>query len=200
MVWNECVVDIETVPVRILGSEEELERVNLSERKPFKSLEDYHKKCSLSSLRGRIVCVSARMVGSGETVSFVGEDEGVILEGFWGFLREHSVDCLVGYNVAGFDLPFVRARTLLHRVRGMHFDRWKGVVDLMLLLSPKWGSWERLDAWCGLFGISGDFGNTGAGVMGQFQRGDWEGIRRHCEDDVDKTWELYDRMRECGLL
>jgi len=73
-------------------------------------------KKSLGPLRARIVCLGIK----NDIVEkvWLDEDERKILEAFWSYLDGlPEPPVLTGYNIDYFDVPFLRFRTLVHKIQ-----------------------------------------------------------------------------------
>lgn len=126
---------------------------------------------------------------------------------------------LVSWNGAGFDLPVLHYRGLIHGVAAARYweqgedDRdfkWNNYIsryhqrhlDLMdVLASYQPRASAPLDAMAKLAGFAGKLGMDGAHVWSAFQAGQIEEIRAYCETDVVNTYLLYCRFQKMrGLL
>lgn len=115
---------------------------------------------------------------------------------FWDAYLDAGVR--VGYNVIGFDLPVLVARSRILRVRvpdlGLTKYRADGVRDLMLDLSPT-GTYKSMNFWCKRLSLDVPKDeSTGADIGALVQAGDWNAIAAHCEADIKKTAALYDYL------
>lgn len=172
----------------------------------IKWAEDRAKECSLNPRLGRIVVIgtSVEML-----IAPTEEDEAATLRRFWRLIQQHS-----GYVVTwngSWDLRFLVIRSLAHGigptvppsvVQGwfkkyathQHYD-CKAVLTNWD--APKAG--EGLSEW-GAFlgcGVKQD-GRTGADVWPMYQAGDVAGIAEYCQQDVDLTAAIYQKIR--GVL
>lgn len=98
---------------------------------------DFIEKAALDPLSGRVLAVGLLYQDSGEFTVIGHDDEAQTLREFWAVGRGEMgrLNQLVGFNVAGFDLPFLFRRSWKHRVavplglrRGRHWS--DQVVDL----------------------------------------------------------------------
>ncbi len=141
-----------------------------------------------------------------------------LLERFFDGIERYTPD-LVSWNGAGFDLPVMHYRSLLHGLSAPryweHGDEdnafrynnylsryhWRH-LDLMDVLSGFQGRGRAAlaDMAC-LLGFPGKLGFEGSKVWPAWQEGDIVGIRRYCETDVLNTYLVllhFERLR--GLL
>lgn len=159
---------------------------------------------ALDPTRGRIACIG--ICGEGIDRVFMHEDERVLLEEFWAFIDSHAVPpTIVTYNGEFFDLPFLRLRSIVNRLK----PHWLSYVtngangkDLMRILFPWQTTRRSKDAVCAALGIEQHKGNglTGADMPMLWHEGQHDKIVEHCRDDVRREWQLYKRIREAGLI
>ena len=145
-------------------------------------------------------------------------DERELLERFFDGIERYTPD-LVSWNGAGFDLPVMHYRSLLHGLAAPryweHGDEdvafrynnylgryhWRH-MDLMDVLSGFQGRGRAaLADMASLLGFPGKLGFEGSKVWQAWQDGDIVGIRRYCETDVLNTYLVllhFERLR--GLL
>ncbi len=108
---------------------------------------------------------------------------------------------LVGYNITGFDLPFLMARGLKHslpvhvlrdcyRIDPMH------VVQRYLLTNRKYC---KLSEIASFLGIDDEDDVTGSDIPELVRQGRWEEVRTHCAKDVETTYRLFRRLQELAL-
>jgi predicted PolB exonuclease-like 3'-5' exonuclease len=119
---------------------------------------------------------------------------------------------LVSWNGAGFDLPVLHYRSLLHSVTAARYwemgdsdhsfrfsnylsrFHWRH-MDLMDILSGFQGRGRAsLDDIATLLGFPGKVGMHGADVWPEYLRGGLARIRNYCETDVLNTYLIYLRF------
>jgi len=133
------------------------------------------------------------------------DDERDVLSEFFGAFDPYHSETLVGHNIAGFDIGFLRKRAIVLGV-GMPpnaaFPRdpkpWdRSVHDTMAMWA---GGTNRIsmDALCGILGIRGKEGFDGSQVAGAWAAGDHEKIAEYCKDDVWRTREIHKRFLAAG--
>ena len=119
---------------------------------------------------------------------------------------------LISWNGAGFDLPVLNYRSLLHGVQApcywemgdddksfrynnyVNRYHWRH-IDLMDVLGnfqPRAGA--KLDEIATMLGFPGKFGMSGADVWERYQEGAIEDIRNYCESDVLNTYLVFLRF------
>ncbi len=108
---------------------------------------------------------------------------------------------LVGYNITGFDLPFLTARGLRYSLPA-HLLRRCYRVDLLQVvrryLLPN-GRYCKLRDIAAFLGIEVDDEVSEADVPELARQGRWEEVRNHCEKDVELTYRLFRRLEHLAV-
>lgn len=159
------------------------------------------KKLSLTPETLRIVSIAVA-VGDAPAVAFVDwedSNEARMLETFWELAALSSP--LVGFNVIGFDLPAIFARSAILGARPtceIKLSRYSNdrVCDLML---RRWGSavpagWG-LKQTCKAYGIEVPAGDVEGSQVERLWESDREKLAEYAESDVVITRELWKRWR-----
>lgn len=215
---NTLVFDIETVPDTELGrrvyglsglSDEQVARIMFAQRRQETGSE------FLSLEQHRVIAISVVM-RSRETLKLwslgdEGSSEKDLIERFFDGLDRFTPD-LVSWNGAGFDLPVLHYRSLLHSITAARYwetgdgdasfrysnylsrFHWRH-MDLMDILSgfQARGRASLQDVAC-LLRLPGKLGMHGAEVWPAFLAGDLKRIRAYCETDVLNTYLIYLRF------
>jgi predicted PolB exonuclease-like 3'-5' exonuclease len=212
------VFDIETVPDTDLGrrlydlrdlSDEHVAQIMFTKRRQETGSE------FLSHEQHRIVAISVVM-RSRETLRVwsLGDEnssEKDLIERFFDGLEKYTPD-LVSWNGAGFDLPVLHYRSLLHSVPAARYwemgdsdqsfrysnylsrFHWRH-MDLMDILSGFQGRGRAsLQDIALLLGFPGKLGMHGADVWPAYLEGGLSRIRDYCETDVLNTYLIYLRF------
>jgi 3'-5' exonuclease len=215
---NTLVFDIETVPDVALGrrlhrlrdiSDEQVGEIMFSRRRQ-ETGSDF-----LPHEQHRVIAISVVM-RTRDTLKVwsLGDEhssEKDLIERFFDGLDKYTPD-LVSWNGAGFDLPVLHYRSLLHGVTASRYwetgehdtsfrysnylsrFHWRH-MDLMDILSGFQGRGRAsLDDVATLLGFPGKIGMHGADVWGAFSRGELSRIRAYCETDVLNTYLVYLRF------
>jgi 3'-5' exonuclease len=216
---NTLVFDIETVPDTDLGrrlfglqdlSDEHVAQIMFTKRRQETGSE------FLSHEQHRIVAISVVM-RSRESLKLwsLGDEaatEKDLIERFFDGLDKFTPD-LVSWNGAGFDLPVLNYRSLLHGVTAARYwelgdndqsfrysnylsrFHWRH-MDLMDILSGFQGRGRAsLQDIASLLGFPGKLGMHGADVWGAYLQGGLSRIRDYCETDVLNTYLIYLRFQ-----
>ena len=215
---NTLVFDIETVPDTDLGrrlfhlsdlTDEEVARIMFAKRRE-ETGGDF-----LSHEQHRVVAISVVMRSRDSlkvwSLGEEGSSEKDLIERFFDGLDKFTPD-LVSWNGAGFDLPVLHYRSLLHSITaarywetgdGDHSFRYSNYLsrfhwrhmDLMDILSGFQGRGRAsLDDIAGLLGFPGKIGMHGADVWKVYLQGGISRIRAYCETDVLNTYLIYLRF------
>lgn len=165
------------------------------------SLKDLIAKTSFDGMYGRVACI-AWASDDGEIHSTMPDDsEGEAIERFFDYVSFDSSNSFCGHNLHGFDLPFLKHRSIIlgNRPPGslltaMNAKAWDNCIqDTMLMWSTdkhRHGSMERL---CKAFGIAGKGDFTGSMVAETWPK-DPQKVIDYCCDDVHRTREIYKRL------
>jgi 3'-5' exonuclease len=215
---NTLVFDIETVPDTELGrrlyglkdlSEAQVGQIMFTKRRQETGSE------FLSHEQHRVVAISVVMRSRDALkVWSLGEEnsgEKDLIERFFDGLDKYTPN-LVSWNGAGFDLPVLHYRSLLHSVTAARYwetgdgdasfrysnylsrFHWRH-MDLMDILSGFQGRGRAsLHAVACLLGLPGKLGMDGAGVWEAFLQGGLKRIRDYCETDALNTYLVYLRF------
>jgi len=215
---NTLVFDIETVPDIELGrrlfqlsglSDEQVAQIMFAKRRE-ETGGDF-----LSHEQHRVVAISVVMRSRDSlkvwSLGEQGSTEKDLIERFFDGLDKFTPD-LVSWNGAGFDLPVLHYRSLLHSITaarywetgdGDHSFRYSNYLsrfhwrhmDLMDILSGFQGRGRAsLDDIAGLLGFPGKIGMHGADVWKVYLQGGIARIRAYCETDVLNTYLIYLRF------
>jgi len=168
-------------------------------------------KTSLDGMYGRIACI-CYAIEDGDVQCVADDDEAVMLEKFYSdvmYLTATEMHCgfaqspltFIGHNLAAFDLPFIKHRSIINYVRppapflkAFAAKPWgTELADTMLMWSSdphKRGSMERICKALGIIG-KGDFDGS---MVAETWPVDRQKVIDYCKDDVIRTREMYKRM------
>jgi len=185
------------------------------------ALKDIVAKTSFDGMYGRIACI-CYAIDDGEIYSVdLGcdgpGDEKLMLERFYSHVFDlTSVShysgattvpaTFVGHNIAGFDLPFLKHRSIIHGVRpvpvvakAMAAKPWGGeIADTMLMWSPEREKRVSMDKLCRAFGIPGK-GDFDGSMVAETWPVDPQKVIDYCKADVQRTREIYKRLTFAGM-
>jgi hypothetical protein len=176
-----------------------------------KAKADAVSKTSFDGLYGRICCICYAF-DDGEVYSESGDDEKLLLENFYRHVFDVTTTNLhegfvympltiVGHNVAGFDLPFLKHRSIINQVRppkqildAMSAKPWdKCIADTMLMWSSDSQKRASMDKLCKAFGIAGK-GDFDGSMVASTWPVDPQKVVDYCKDDVRRTRTIFQRI------
>jgi predicted PolB exonuclease-like 3'-5' exonuclease len=216
---NTLVFDIETVPDTDLGrrlygleglADDQVAQIMFTKRRQETGTE------FLSHEQHRVVAISVVMRSRDSlkvwSLGETGSSEKDLIERFFDGLDKFTPD-LVSWNGAGFDLPVLHYRSLLHSVTAARYwetgdgdssfrysnylsrFHWRH-MDLMDVLSGFQGRGRAsLDVVATLLGFPGKIGMHGSQVWEAYLQGGLARIRDYCETDVLNTYLVYLRFQ-----
>lgn len=138
-------------------------------------------------------------------------DEKTLVERFFSGIDKYKPN-LISWNGAGFDLPVLHYRALLHQISAPTYweageqrseFKWNNYLnryhyrhlDLMdVLASYQNKAYAPLDEIATMLGFPGKMGMAGSKVFEQYQQGQLQAIRNYCETDVLNTYCVYLRF------
>jgi hypothetical protein len=155
---------------------------------------------ALDAMSGRIVCIGI-LFDDGQKIELApiaDLDETALLTRFWQTIRD--TDLLIGHNILGFDLMFIRQRSwilgikppIAVNIRKYYTDQ---VVDLMEL----WTNWSNKFKGASLENIAwalgcGEKTGHGSDVATMWASGQYAAMMDYCMNDVWLTYRIYCRM------
>lgn len=176
------------------------------------ALKELVAKTSFSGLHGRIACICYAFDDNPYVFSASDDDEKVLLENFYSHIYDktstaahHGVveggATFVGHNIVGFDLPFIKHRSIILGIKPplcirKAFDAkpWGSeVADTMLLWSSDREKRASMDKLCKAFGLAGK-GDFDGSMVADTWPVDRQKVIDYCADDVCRTREMYKRI------
>jgi hypothetical protein len=218
---NVMVFDIETVPDtdtgrRLYGlgglSDEDVARAMYAKRREQTGDSEF-----LPIHLHRVVAISIVLRGGGDelkvwSLGTLESDEKDLVSRFFDGI-DRFTPTLVSWNGAGFDLPVLHYRALLHGVSAARYwetgdddrefrynnylsryhARHTDLMDVLAGYQPRCSA--PLDQVATLLGYPGKMGMSGAAVWDEYLAGNLAGIRDYCETDVLNTYLIYLRWQ-----
>ena len=179
-----------------------------------KAINEAIAKTSFDGLYGSIACICYQF-DDGEVFSVdcnTSGDEKTMLEHFYshvfdmvcteyhgGIASQNLTVC--GHNVAGFDLPFIKHRSIILGVKppvamlkAMSAKPWDTcIADTMLMWSSDSQKRASMDKLCKAFGFEGK-GNFDGSMVAETWPVDPQKVIDYCKDDVRRTRAIYRRL------
>ena len=175
------------------GAAEERQRVE----------DEQYAKSSFDGTFSQIVCIgllefSDQMEPRG-AVAWYGANERDLLRQFWTRLTQDRPTLFVTHNGLGFDLPFIKKRSMIHQVKpSMDINlakfRTEPVYDTMAIWS-NWDTrgWVKLDVLARALNVETKSG-SGEQVAEMWGKGQGLELARYCLQDTYVTYACYCRM------
>lgn len=157
---------------------------------------------------GKVICISFAYFNTDGTVSMnsiSGKDELKILTSFSKVLTAlHSRDfCLCGCNIIGFDIPFLSVRYMINdmvvpaMLNTCGLKPWEiSHIDIMNLWKLSRYRNTSLEAMCACLGIpckSTEITGKNMHTV-NINYMDWKMLETYCEEDVDCTIKVYEKL------
>lgn len=211
-------LDIETLPARdqrtidrigqrvkvpgALKKQESIEKW-IKEEKPA-AIDEAVAKSGLNGLYGSVLCIGYKFDDQPTKVILCDSERDTLAQFAEAInsLDSHQIHPLtvVGHNHVNFDLRFMFQRFCINGIKPpfilpFHAKPWdKGVFDTMVQWAGA-GNFVSLDDLCFAFGIESSKGDLdGSKVAQYYAEGKIDEIKAYCAGDVDKTFEVYQRM------
>ena len=168
-----------------------------------KKEEERYERSAFDGTFSRIVCVGLLVFSDSmepqEAVSWYGADEAELLRRFWARLGELRPSLFITHNGLGFDLPFLKKRSIIHQVKpsmdvNLARFRTEPVYDTMAVWS-NWDmrGWVKLDVLARALQVETKSG-SGKHVAEMWNQGQGKAIAEYCLQDTYVTYACYQRM------
>ena len=114
----------------------------------------------------------------------------------------YKTDSFCGHNLVNFDLPFLKHRSMVLGIKppqiimdAFNAKPWEStVIDTMYMWTGSTNKYISLDVLCWIFGIEGKGGFDGSMVADTWGS-DPQKVLDYCAGDVQRTYEVYKRMK-----
>lgn len=166
-------------------------------------LEKVVSKTSLNGLYGNAACI-AWCADEGEIFSSEKEmSEVEAINSFYQYIALFNSATIIfcGHNIAGFDLPFLKHRSIILGIKppeclinAMNSKPWGGhVLDTMHMWSSDKDKRVSMSELCAALGIEGK-GDIDGSMVAELWFKDPEKVIDYCKEDVFRTREIYKRL------
>ncbi len=175
-----------------------------------KRIEDeQYERASFDGTFSRIVCIGLIQLSDQldplGAVSWYGANEQELLRQFWAKLGQLRPTSFITHNGLGFDLPFIKKRSVIHQVKpsleiNLAKFRTEPVYDTMAVWS-NWDNrgWVKLDVLARALNVETKSG-SGKQVGEMWAKGQGREIADYCLQDTYVTYACYCRMNYRPLL
>ncbi len=165
--------------------------------------DEQYEKSSFDGTFSRIVCIGLIMLTdtmeAQGAVAWFGADEKRLLQQFWARLGQLRPSLYITHNGLGFDLPFIRKRSVVQQVKpsvdiSLAKFRTEPVFDTMAIWS-NWDQrgWTKLDVLARALNVEAKSG-SGKQVAEMWAKGQGKEIAEYCLQDTYVTYACYCRM------
>ncbi len=167
------------------------------------ALVDAISKTALDGMYGRIACIAWHHPHTDHMMStdkYMTEHEAI--SSFYTWLRQHGEDDFCGHNIAGFDLPFLKHRSMIlgikppsNILKAMNARPWDDCIKCtMLMWSSDKSKMVSMKKLCKVFGIPYDHDGFNGSMVAETWGTDPDKVIQYCRDDVARTVEIYKRL------
>ncbi|MGH7255112.1 MAG: 3'-5' exonuclease [Nitrospirales bacterium] len=176
-------------------------RTDAEERRRLEN--EQYEKSSFDGTFSRIVCIGLLLFSDSldpeGAMSWYGPNERELLRRFWAKIGELRPALYITHNGLGFDLPFIKKRSMIHQVKPP-FDinlakfRTEPVYDTMAIWS-NWDmrGWVKLDVLARALNVETKSG-SGKQVAEMWAKGQGKEIAEYCLQDTYVTYACYAKM------
>ena len=185
----------------VAGSDDLFVRAEADQRRQTE--DEQYEKSSFDGTFSRIVCIGMIMLTDSMdaqgAVAWHGANEKGLLQQFWTRLGQLRPSLYITHNGLGFDLPFIKKRSIVHQVKpsveiSLAKFRTEPVYDTMAV----WSNWEqrgwvKLDVLARALNVETKSG-SGRQVAEMWARGQGKDIADYCLQDTYVTYACYCRM------
>jgi len=183
------------------GRDDLFEHAEAAQRK--RAEDEQYEKSSFDGTYSRIVCIGLIVLTDAMeahgAVSWYGANEKELLRQFWGKLGQIRPALYITHNGLGFDLPFLKKRSIIHQVKptsdiSLVKFRTEPVYDTMAIWS-NWDTrgWVKLDVLARALNVETKSG-SGKQVAEMWAKGQGRAIADYCLQDTYVTYACYCRM------
>jgi 3'-5' exonuclease len=165
--------------------------------------DELYAKSAFDGTFSRIVCIGllefSDQMEARSAVAWYGGNERELLRRFWARLAQDRTTLFITHNGLGFDLPFLKKRSIIHQVKpsldiNLAKFRTEPVYDTMAVWS-NWDTrgWVKLDVLARALQVETKSG-SGEQVAEMWEKGQGLELARYCLQDTYVTYACYCRM------
>jgi DNA polymerase elongation subunit (family B) len=165
--------------------------------------DELYAKSAFDGTFSRIVCIGllefSDQMEARSAVAWYGDNERELLRRFWARLAQDRPTLFITHNGLGFDLPFLRKRSIINQVKpsvdiNLAKFRAEPVYDTMAIWS-NWDTrgWIKLDVLARALQVETKSG-SGEQVAEMWKKGQGLELARYCLQDTYVTYACYCRM------
>lgn len=184
-----------------MGADDLFARADAEEARRTK--DELYEKSSFDGTFSLIVCIGLIMFSDAMdpqgALCWYGPNEKELLKLFWAKLGGIRPSLYITHNGLGFDLPFIKKRSIIHQVQptvdiSLAKFRTDPVYDTMAVWS-NWDmrGWVKLDVLARALNVEPKSG-SGKQVAEMWEKGRGKDIAEYCLQDTYVTYACYSRM------
>ena len=161
-------------------------------------------KAALQAVTGQVLAIGYKSTDKGNYVLDI-DREAIVLDNFWDQVRRFAAQgdrLLVGHNIAGFDLPFLRQRSFIHGIevpdgvfeRGRYLNERLFKDTMLVWTQGKFGEFVGLDVLARALGLPGKMeGITGADFA-ELIATDMDKAKAYLKTDLDVVAAVAEKL------
>lgn len=160
-------------------------------------------KTGLNAAYGSVACI-AWNDGYLTTSSFKNMSEYEVISDFYESIENAGIETFSGYNIAGFDLKFLKQRSMIlgikppnNILKAMNAKPWDDCIkDIMLMWEPDKSKMTglKLDLMCWWFGVKHDMPDMDGSMVADVWYENPQKVIDYCIADVKAEKEIYYKM------
>lgn len=160
-------------------------------------------KTGLNAAYGSVACI-AWNDGFLTTSSFKNMSEYEVISDFYESIENTGIETFSGYNIAGFDLKFLKQRSMIlgikppnNILKAMNAKPWDDCIkDIMLMWEPDKSKMTglKLDLMCWWFGVKHDMPDMDGSMVADVWYENPQKVIDYCIADVKAEREIYYKM------
>jgi len=168
-----------------------------------RSENELYERSGFDGTFSRIICIGVLLFSDAmephSSLCWYGSNEKELLRQFWTRLAQDRPSLFITHNGLGFDLPFIKKRSVIHQVKpsvdiSLARFRVEPVFDTMAV----WSNWEtrgwvKLDVLARALNVETKSG-SGKQVADLWAKGQRREIAEYCLQDTYVTYACYCRM------
>jgi len=168
-----------------------------------RSEDELYEKSSFDGTFSRIVCIGLILFTDAMepegAISWFGPNEKELLRQFWARLGQARPSLFITHNGLGFDLPFIKKRSVIHQVKpSLEINLAKFRTDPVYDTMAVWSNWDtrgwiKLDVLARALEVESKSG-SGKQVADMWAKGQGKEIAEYCLQDTYVTYACYSRM------
>ncbi|MDR4486798.1 MAG: 3'-5' exonuclease [Nitrospirales bacterium] len=165
--------------------------------------DEAYQRSAFDGTFSRIIVIGLLVFSDGmvpqQALAWFGEDEAELLRRFWSKIAEIRPSLWITHNGLGFDLPFLKKRSVIHQVKpSIDLNLAKFRMDPIYDTMAVWSNWDmrgwvKLDVLARALQVPTKSG-SGCQVADMWEKQDRKEVALYCLQDTYVTYACYSRM------